>query len=63
MFKNLLNALQESLFLILGSAFITLIIGLPLGLFFAMTGPKQLLANKWIYGFLTAILKFLIKKG
>lgn len=57
MLHNLLNAFEETLFMVFASGLFTLLLGLPLGILLAITHPKQLLESAWIHKALDLAIK------
>jgi len=61
MLHELLNALEETLFMVFSSGLLTLLLGLPLGILLAITHPNQslansTLANSWLHKSLSALI-------
>ena len=57
MFHEIFHALEETLFMMFSAGLITWLIGLPLGVLLAITQPKKLLDNSFIYRPLQMLLK------
>src|SRR5690242_13876466 len=49
MLHELLNALEETLFMVFTAGLLTWIVGLPLGAVLSVTGPQKFLENPLIY--------------
>jgi len=55
MFHTLLNALEETLFMVLASGVFTYLLGLPLAILLVVTRPEHLLPNVTIYKMLNSL--------
>jgi D-methionine transport system permease protein len=56
MLHELINALEETLFMVFGSGILTFLLGLPLGILMAITKPKQVMPNRILHKGLSAIV-------
>lgn len=57
MLHNLLSAFEETLFMVIASGLLTLLLGLPLGILLAVTHPKQLFENAWLHKSLDLLIQ------
>ncbi len=56
---DLAEASLDTLLMLGGSMFFTLLLGLPLGILLFLTSPKQLLSRPWLYGVLSLVVNVL----